>query len=157
MIFLRFSKRFFLIFSLILFLNCNLTENDFTPQEICFLLDKITVNDQKHRVKLRDNSISEVVKDSLRKLIRKDDIENTEILIKIINQIGWPKTENMFCEISYPTVVIFRHAPEQYFDTIKKLIDIELEKGNIDGLNHAFIQNHLEGRPAFFKVIKEQP
>ncbi len=54
-------------------------------------------------------------------------------------------------------MLIFRHAPKKFFEEIIKIIDKELDEGRLDGLSHAFIKDHLNGRPGLsFQIIEDK-
>lgn len=141
-------KKIPLLFILMILLSCQ-EKNQYSDAEVCKLLSEIGQNDQKFRFKLMDTTISKNTKDSLSKLQFDLDNENTELMLEIIHQKGWPNADSLNCNEPPPTIIVFRHAPKEYFDTIQIIIDQELKKGTIDGLNHMFIDNHLKGRPAF--------
>jgi len=142
-----------LLITFLLTISCNEKDEKFTDKEICQYLENMIENDQRYRFEIMDSTISSIKKDSLLKLQKKLDDQNTELLIEIINQKGWPKTDSLNCEDNHPTFLVFRHADKKYFDTIQKLIDHEMEKGNMNESNYMFIENHLKGRPDF--QIKE--
>ena len=149
------KKIFLTLITVNIFISCN-KKDGFTDEEVCKLLTEMTENDQKYRNQIMDSTISNKAKDSFSTIQNKIDRRNTELLIEIINQKGWPNADSLNCEDPSPTILIFRHADKKYFDTIQKLIDIELKKGNLGGLDHMFIDNHLKGRPDFnFKVVEE--
>jgi len=56
-------------------------------------------------------------------------------------------------------VIIFRHAPEEYWKEIKPLIDKEFAEKRMGKGDYWFIDNHLNGRPLDFgngiKIITE--
>jgi len=124
-------------------------KRQYSDAEVCELLSEIGQNDQKFRFKLKDTTISKKIKDSLWEIQSDLDNQNTKLMIEIIDQKGWPNADSLDCNEPPPTIIVFRHAPKKFFDTIQTIIDTELERGTIDGLNHMFIDNHLKGRPAF--------
>lgn len=149
-------RKILLVLTAISLLSCN-NRPQFTDQEVCELLLEMEIDDQKYRHQLSDPLVSKGTKDSLGKLQSEIDHRNTALLIEIIDQKGWPQADSLNCEEPPPTILILRHAPTKYFDTIQSIIDAALVKGNIDGLNHMFIENHLKGRPDFnFEVVEEE-
>ncbi|QYA26682.1 hypothetical protein G3I01_14645 [Gramella sp. MT6] len=142
-----------LLITFLLTISCQEKDEKFTDKEICQYLEKMVENDQRYRFEIMDSTISSIKKDSLLKLQKKLDNQNTELLIEIINQKGWPQPDSLNCEDNYPTFLVFRHADKKYFDTIQKLINHEMEKGKMNESNYMFIENHLKGRPDF--QIKE--
>lgn len=82
--------------------------------------------------------------DSLMKLQIKLDNRNTELLIDIIKNIGFPTKDNTECKRA--PGFIFRHSQKQYWDEIKPLIKQELEKGNIPKSHYDLLMDHLNGR-----------
>lgn len=123
-------------------------KKDFSEQAVCTALAKMTEKDQKYRFLLMEESISPQEKDSLLALQQKLDKKNVEELIDIIAHRGWPDMRKLPCEKGVP-VLIFRHAGEEYFDTIRSIIDTQYQNGNMAKGDYMFIDNHLAGRPMF--------
>lgn len=72
------------------------------------------------------------------------DNRNTELLIDIIKNRGYPNKKNSMCK-KYAGMV-FRHSQRKYFDEIKILIIGELEKGNLNEASYNFFLDHINGR-----------
>lgn len=82
------------------------------------------------------------------------DSSNTMRMIAIINTYGFPSVHRFKKgkkNTAHPHIILV-HAPEQYTDTVKKLIDAEKVAGRISPNEYAHIDWHLNGRkgaPAF--------
>jgi len=72
------------------------------------------------------------------------DNRNTELLIDIIKNRGYPNKKNSMCK-KYAGMV-FRHSQSKYFDEIKILIKGELEKGNLNEASYNFFLDQINGR-----------
>ena len=112
-------------------------END---KQLCELMYSMIENDQKYRV-------HDSMTDSLWVLQTEIDNYNCRQLIKIVEKRGWPDKERYNCDKPPGGVVIFRHAPEEFFPKIEKLIKSEYLAGRMGAGDYNFIKNHLEGRP----------
>ena len=124
-------------------------------QKLCDILQEMSNQDQKYR-SLMSEEIDQKVRDSLFEIQKEIDVHNTQLLIEIVESRGWPKQDSLRCEEFGSPLVIFRHAPESYFNRIQILIDRELEEGRIGNLDHAFIEDHLNGRPGMpFEIVEE--
>jgi len=129
--------------------SCKKEINYDDDSELCKLLSEMFENDQRIRkMELLYNG-TEKEKDSLWEIQSQIDIKNTELLIEITEKRGWVSKSELGCERQIAPVVIFRHSPEKYFTTIKKLIDKEREARRMNSGDHMFIDNHLKGRPDF--------
>jgi hypothetical protein len=129
-------------------LKKNLTDKQFNS------LDENKQNELRDSVKnLLDNRF-ETNWDSLVKRQNQVDEKNTKILIDIISYKGWPNTDSLNCVKGGPPVLIFRHAPEKYFDTIRTIIEKEYKEKRMAFNNYWFIDNHLQGRPPMFNDVE---
>ena len=124
-------------------------------QKLCDILQEMSNQDQKYR-SLMSEEIDQKVRDSLFEIQKEIDVHNTQLLIEIVESRGWPNQDSLRCEEFGSPLVIFRHAPESYFNRIQILINRELEEGRIGNLDHAFIEDHLNGRPGMpFEIVEE--
>jgi hypothetical protein len=112
--------------------------------QFCQILHQMVEDDQKYR------SYASMT-DSLWKLQDRIDHRNCRRLIRIVERRGWPTRSHLNCpEGQTPVpVLIFRHAPDKFFPKIKALIETEHQAGRMGAGDYFFINNHLEGRPAW--------
>lgn len=82
--------------------------------------------------------------DSLMVLQIEIDNKNTELLIDIIKQRGFPNEVNTKCT-KFPGPV-FRHSQSQYFPEIKTLIEKEYKDGRLSKPQYLFYLDHINGR-----------
>tara|TARA_R110002051_G_C8407391_1_gene449545 strand:+ start:46 stop:501 length:456 start_codon:yes stop_codon:yes gene_type:complete len=150
------KKPLFIITLLILtFQSCKGTPDYMDDQKLCALLVEMTDEDQYYRNQYSE-SLTKEFRDSILKLQHKVDLKNTELLIEIVNSRGWPNKDSLGCTEFGAPMIIFRHAPDEYFTEVQNLIDKEFSEGRLDGFTHAFIDNHLNGRPGMnFKINEE--
>lgn len=92
-----------------------------------------------------------VQNDSLRELQLELDAKNTLKLIEITKKHGWQTSKSLGCDQRFRTVLIFRHAPEKYWNEIRDLIDKERNEKRMSGYEYYVIDNHLKGRPPMTK------
>lgn len=114
-------------------------------------------SDIKDKIKLQPNKplTEQDIKrnDSLWKVQIKLDNINTELLIGIIKERGYPNKDNCDCELINNYVddgligVIFRHSQPKYFNEIRALVTIEHNQGRMSLKTYEFIIDHLNGRP----------
>lgn len=152
------KKNQILISSLVLLflLSACKNENNYEDDvELCNLLSKMTDDDQKIRnMDLLQNG-TQKQKDSLWEIQNEIDLRNTKLLIEITENRGWVSKKKLSCDGTMAPVVIFRHSPKQYFEKIKELIETESKAGRMEGGDYMFIDNHLQGRPAFdFQIVE---
>ncbi len=86
------------------------------------------------------------VYDSLMNLQIKIDNKNTEKLLKLVNDKGWPAQKELNCQPEIFPMIIFRHSQKKYFSAIEKTIENELQQNRITEWEYKFIMNHLKGR-----------
>ena len=72
------------------------------------------------------------------------DNKNTELLIDIIEKIGYPNKENSTCK-EFPGI-IFAHSQNKYWPKIRSLIEIEYQNGNMSSNTYEYILWHINGR-----------
>jgi len=82
--------------------------------------------------------------DSIMQLQIKLDNKNTELLLDIIKNRGWPNENNCSCK-KFPGI-IFRHSQEKYWNEIKKYVNLAYEKGEMEKPQYDFIMDHITGR-----------
>jgi hypothetical protein len=90
---------------------------------------------------------SKRVRDSLWEIQSEIDKKNTKLLIDITKKRGWISKDGLGCTEYIAPVIIFRHAPEKYWEEIKPLIEKEYAEKRMESGDYGFIDNHLRGRP----------
>lgn len=156
-----------LIFFSILIFSCqtlsvenrfnNLTDSD--KNELAKELKIMAKNDQLHRsriVKLpKDSKDYSSKSDSLWKIQKKIDSANTERLIEITKNIGFPNTKRI--KPSVAAWLIFQHSPKKYSKELKILLKKEYKAGRLPDLEYNMIVWHLNGRegPLPFTIVEE--
>ncbi len=123
--------------------NSRLSENSLSEYKLHSLAQDI--------FKKKKRKISKRKIDSLMKLQILLDNQNTEILIDIVKNIGFPTKENTECKRA--PGFIFRHSQKQYWGEIRPLIKKEYEKGNIPKSHYDFLLDHINGREISNKLI----
>ena len=89
--------------------------------------------------------------DSLRVLQKELDAKNTKKLIEIIKKHGWLTDKGLGCKDKFKTVLIFRHAPKEFWGEIRSIIEKERIEKRLSGYEYYVINNHLKGRPPLTK------
>lgn len=92
------------------------------------------------------NDVSKKVKDSLWALQSKLDSKNTEVLLKIIEERGFPDIKKLECKEYASPFLIFVHSPEEYWGEIKNILDQEIESDRITKGDYDYIMWHINGR-----------
>jgi len=90
---------------------------------------------------------SKKVRDSLWDIQEEIDKKNTKLLIEITKKRGWVSKDGLGCTEYISPMIIFRHAPEEFWEEIRPLIKREYEEGKMNSATYGFIENHLDGRP----------
>ena len=90
---------------------------------------------------------SKKVRDSLWEIQSEIDKKNTKLLIDITKKRGWVSKKELGCTEYIAPVIIFRHAPKEFWDEIKPLIEKEYAEKRMESVDYGFIDNHLRGRP----------
>ena len=90
---------------------------------------------------------SKRVRDSLWEIQTEIDRKNTKLLIEITKKRGWLSKDDLGCTEYIAPVIIFRHAPKEFWEEIKPLIDKEYAEKRMGSGDYGFIDNHLRGRP----------
>jgi len=90
---------------------------------------------------------SKEVRDSLWEIQTEIDKKNTKLLIDITEKRGWPSKDELGCNEYIAPMLIFRHAPKEFWEEIKPLIDKEYAEKRMGSGDYWFIDNHLRGRP----------
>ena len=101
----------------------------------------------------RELKSTEKQEDSLMELQIVLDNRNTELLIDIIKERGFPDLPD--CDGGQFPAITLRHSQTQYWDEIRTLIDKELKAGNMNKGQYRIILNHINGREDF-KITKEK-
>ena len=103
----------------------------------------------------RSEKFTKKENDSLMQLQVTLDNRNTEKLIKITQEFGWPLKNNIGCTEYFAPALIFRHAQPQYHKTINNVIDKALKEGQMEKAEYTFILNHINGREDYEKTKKQ--
>ena len=74
----------------------------------------------------------------------KIDDKNTERLIELTKQYGFPGMKHLNHDI--PIFTVFVHSKKKYWTRIRKLIEAEYETGNVSDYEKNYIFWHLNGR-----------
>lgn len=90
---------------------------------------------------------SKKVRDSLWEIQSEIDRKNTKLLIDITKKRGWVSKKGLGCTENIAPMIIFRHAPKEYWKEIKPLIEKEYAEKRMESSEYGFIDNHLRGRP----------
>ena len=90
---------------------------------------------------------SKRVRDSLWEIQTEIDKENTKLLIDITKKRGWVSKDGLGCTEYISPMIIFRHAPKEFWEEIRPLIKKEYEEERMNSATYGFIENHLNGRP----------
>lgn len=90
---------------------------------------------------------SKKVKDSLWEIQSEIDRKNTELLIDITKKRGWVSKKQLGCTEYISPMIIFRHAPKEFWEEIRPLIKKEYEEKRMERATYGFIENHINGRP----------
>jgi len=133
-----------LLISIILFsiFSCK-KENDFkNDSELCTLLSEMHISDQSIR-----GLDSWTISDSLWVEQNKIDKTNTKLLIDITKKRGWVSKKELGCTEYIAPMLIFRHAPREFWKEIKPLIEKEYAEKRMGKGCYEFIDDHLRGRP----------
>ncbi|TVZ26549.1 hypothetical protein JM83_1541 [Gillisia sp. Hel_I_86] len=119
--------------------------------DFCAIITEMFESDQKYRsmnkIKTFEKQKSTKVYDSLMKLQTVIDNMNTEKLLKLVKEKGWPDQRKLNCEREIFPMIIFRHSQRQYFDEIANILEEELKENRISDWEYKMINNHLNGRP----------
>lgn len=148
--------RYLLLFTLLISFTVNAQVK---PQKIVIdsitfnRLDKIGFQDQYYRTILAEEkqNLNQKQSDSLWKLQYIFDKENIINLIKIVKEYGYLDSSNSNTNVA--VYAVFMHTIEDYKEQVKKIIDEEKKKGNIDDTSYSLINWHIAGRKALpFKI-----
>ena len=133
------------VISTMLLLSCssNKYEND---EDLCNLLFEMAESDKLYRTSLEAGFGHGSQSDSLWRLQIAIDNKNTEQLIEIIKDRGFPNKKAIGCDLPIAPFLIFTHAQPQYFEEIETLIDNELIAKNVDSLTYNHMLWHINGR-----------
>ena len=96
---------------------------------------------------------TEKQEDSLMQLQIILDNKNTELLIDIIKERGFPNLPD--CKGSKFPAMTLRHSQSQYWDEIRHLVEKEFNSGNMNKGQYKIVLNHINGREEF-KITKEK-
>ena len=100
----------------------------------------------------RHKSFTKKHEDSLMQLQTTLDNSNTEKLIKIAQEFGWPLKNRIGCTEYFAPALIFRHAQPQYHKAINEVIDKSLSEGTMEKAEYTFILNHINEREDYEKT-----
>lgn len=87
------------------------------------------------------------VRDSLWEIQSKIDVKNTKLLIDIIKKRGWVSKKQLGCAEYISPMIIFRHAPEEFWEELRPLIEKEYAEKRMGSGCYGIIDNHIRGRP----------
>lgn len=90
---------------------------------------------------------SKKVRDSLWEIQSRIDRKNTKLLIEITRKRGWVSKKQLGCTEYISPMIIFRHAPKEFWEDIRPLIKKEYEEKRMESATYGFIENHINGRP----------
>ena len=90
---------------------------------------------------------SKKVRDSLWDIQEEIDKKNTKLLIEITKKRGWVSKDGLGCTEYISPMIIFRHAPKEFWEEIRPLIKKEFEEKRMESATYGFIENHINGRP----------
>jgi hypothetical protein len=86
--------------------------------------------------------------DSLRNLMQRIDNSNTNKLLQLTNQYGFPSKDRLKA-IRASAYFIFVHSPKKYRQEIRELITSEYKNKRISEYEKAYIFWHINGRKEF--------
>jgi hypothetical protein len=126
--------------------------NSITEEEYAKLGNHEQVRFRKMAMEIARNrpKVSKSIHDSLWNIQSAIDHKNTQLLIDITKKRGWVSKDGLGCSEDIAPVLIFRHAPEEFWDELKPLIDKEYAEKRMTVGDYEFIANHLKGRPMDF-------
>ncbi len=87
------------------------------------------------------------IRDSLWKIQSEIDKKNTKLLIDITKKRGWVSRQQLGCTEYISPMIIFRHAPEEFWEEIRPLIENEYAEKRMGSGDYGMIDNHIRGRP----------
>ncbi|MEM6718122.1 MAG: hypothetical protein AAF611_02300 [Bacteroidota bacterium] len=93
-------------------------------------------------------------RDSLREIMHSIDEINTNKLLKLTKEYGFPGKERLGTYHS-SAYFIFVHSAKKYFDEIRTLIDKEYKAKRISEYDRAYIFWHLDGRKGMMPSVNE--
>ncbi len=126
-------------------LSCKKENNYENDSKLCTLLAEMLKSDQS----IRGLDLW-TISDSLWKTQTEIDKKNTKLLIEITKKRGWVSKDGLGCIEYIAPVILFRHAPKEFWKEIKPLIDKEYAEKRMGQGDYWFIDNHLKGRPMDF-------
>jgi len=113
----------------------------------------LSIRDKKELLK-EEYAAYKYKKDSIQNLLPIIDNKNTEKLIFIIKEYGFPSAKRLN-EKKSKAYFIFVHSERKYFDEIRMLIDKEYEAKRISEYERAYIFWHLDGRNGMMPSVNE--
>lgn len=87
------------------------------------------------------------IRDSLWAIQSEIDKKNTKLLIDITKKRGWVSKKQLGCTEYISPMIIFRHAPKEYWEEIRPLIEKEYAEKRMGIGDYGIIDNHIRGRP----------
>lgn len=139
------KSRFILVTALILFLfSCRKSTSEYLceSKSLCEKLAILTQLDGKyrkvgHRMTMIERQEQLVI-----------DLKNTKELIDIINLCDlWPSKKILGCDEYVSPMLIFRHAPKEYWSEVREIIEVAHDRDELNGPSYEFILNQVNGRP----------
>ncbi|GAA0713646.1 hypothetical protein GCM10009430_05670 [Aquimarina litoralis] len=111
-------------------------------------LEEMVSNDQYYRNQkngLDKNAKDyQIKRDSLIKLRYQNDHTNTKRIIEITEKYGFPNSDRTGKPIA--PWILFHHAPVEYHDQIKPLIEREFNAKRMDSNTYRLLKWHVNGR-----------
>jgi len=88
--------------------------------------------------------------DSLWEIQIELDKKNTRLLIDITRKRGWVTKNMLGCTEYFAPFLVFRHAPQEFWNELRPLIEKEYAEKRMGAGDYGFIDNHIRGRPIDF-------
>lgn len=149
-------KHLLIIIAACLIANTCIAQNSDAEKARLFTRDSAILYEALVKMSKEDQRLRKHKKDNIKHAEERRIIDstNTVRMIAIINTYGFPAVQRFENDkkTSIAPSIILVHSPEQYTDTVKKLIDAEKAAGRISSNEYAHIDWHLNGRkgvPAF--------
>ncbi|WP_378180866.1 hypothetical protein [Aquimarina sp. SS2-1] len=111
-------------------------------------LEEMVYNDQYYRSQKsgldKDALDYQKKRDSLENIRIKNDHKNTRRIIEITEKYGFPDPDRTGKPIS--AWVLLHHAPTEYHEEIKPLIEREYQAKRMDSMTYVMLKWHVNGR-----------
>ncbi|SEL14215.1 hypothetical protein SAMN04487910_1840 [Aquimarina amphilecti] len=111
-------------------------------------LEEMVYNDQHYRNQTSNLDINhkdyKTKRDSLEDRRYLNDQENTRRIIEITEKYGFPNSDRTGKPIA--PWILFHHAPVEYHEKIKPLIEREYQAKRMDSMTYLMLKWHVNGR-----------